>query len=273
MKKKLSITLLSLFTIVCMCFGVTADTTTPSVSYKADIGIIGGETDGKSDFIEYEAEDGCEVNIVLTPYSFRENIESEESKKEMEVAYKQVSEAEEVTDFAPVLKGYGMNFGIEDTCMLVSNIFDITTYVHEHGTHDESYNHKRLYNIQMTADSLKYFMALMHYDYDTDTWEIVPDAHVTGNNQDILTFTFDECSPFAIISCGAEGNCQLGYKGVKDTSAGKDYVAPSCHCLLHINGVCYCWILIILLVLSLIVNVYFVLKKRQDENDEGNYRE
>lgn len=257
--------LLAIFILFGICCGISADTTTPSVSYKSDVTIIGGETDGKSQYLEYVADDGCDVNLVLTPYSFKDNIENEQSKKEIEIAYKQVTEADEVTDFAPVLRGFGGNFGIEDTCMIVTNVFDITTYVHEHDSHDESYNHKKIYNIQMTTDSLKYFMCLLHYDYETDKWERVPDAKVTGENNDTLTFSFDECSPFAIVSCGAEGNCQLGYRGVSDTSAGKDYVGSNCMCLLHFNGVCYCWILIVALVISLIFNVFFILKSKQDK--------
>lgn len=252
MKKKVVVTLLTVFMLFSLCFSVNAEST-PSVSYKSDVSLIGGSNDGRNDTISYYAEDGCYVTVKLTSYMFKNSIEEEQSKIEIEQAYQEISNAENVTDFAPVLKGYGRNFGIEDTCMIASNIFDIST-THVGSSHDGS-NHRRLYNIQLTADSLKYFICLLHYDYANDKWEIVKDARVTGEYHDILTFSYDSCSPFAIISCGAGGSCQLKYRGVVNTGSNgpvSETIKPT-----------YFYVLLAALVLSTIFNVYFILKTKK----------
>lgn len=295
MKKKLAITLLSLLSIICVCFGVSADAATPSVTYKTDISVVPGSFEGYSDIsgdiktgtikdtaittVDYKAKDGCDVHIELTPYSSVEDMDDDKTgdeltkaqaaQTELKEAYNQVKNANEVTDFAPVVKGYGQNFGIEDTCMIVSNLFDVTTYVDEGGSHSDTYDHTRLYNIKMTTDSLQYFMCLLHYN--GTNWEIVKGAKVTGEDKDTLTFEWKDGSPFAIITCGAKGNCQLGYKGNKD--AGTDgydkrrigntgygrYILGNSE-----TGIDVTYILIGLLIISMIFNVYFVLKSREN---------
>lgn len=287
MRKKILVSLLSVLSILCLCFNVSADTSTPSVTYKTDIEFTGA-FDGNyeeitSSTVKYTASDGCHVVVELTPYSKKDTIsngktagalvKAEESKAELQTAFDEIKNADEVVDFAPVLEGTGKNFGIEDSCMVISNLFDITTYSYKDtgsgSEYNEEHNHSRLYNIKLTTDSLQYFMALIHYDAATDTWEVVPGAKVTGEARDTLTFTFDENSPFAIVSCGAKGSCQLGYKGTKETgtdgrkventSSGKYFIANSK------TGVYFTYLLIGLLIISLTLNVYFVLKQKENK--------
>ena len=160
--------------------------------------------------------------------------------------------------------------------MVVSNLFDVSTY-HSPDGHNETVDHRKVYNLKVGADALEYFMYLIHYDAEKDIWEIVPGAYVSGENRDILTFSYDCCSPFAIITCGVKGNCQFDYACAINAS-GDDYKFPvtgvvgnnannngSCNCLLHLGGHCYCYIVLILLVISLIFNVYFILKSREED--------
>ena len=282
--KKISITLLTLLILVGTTTSIFADPTnspfTPSVETKEDVKIPDGIDYKHSSYIQYKSdEDECMVDVVVTPFSHRDEIANPfndelnlQSQAELQEAYESIKSKEEVVEFAPVLKGRGKEFSILDECMVVSTLFDVSTY-HE-GEHDPHADHRKVYNLKVGADSLKYFMFLLHYDAETDKWEVVPGAQVTGKNKDTLTFSYHCCSPFAIITCGAEGNCQNEYcalgpdgkpydnptTGVNDPNAGK------CNCLLHFGGHCYCYIPIILLVISLIANVYFILKNKQDEN-------
>lgn len=284
--KKLGVALLTLLITMCVSTSAFAQSFTPSISYKNDVAVIGGQTtaDGYSSYIEYISEDDdCAVDVVITPYINKDHIKdtftgvkNEESIAELEEAYESITGQNEVTDFAPALIGKGLPFDIEDTCMVVSNVFDVSTY-HD-GPHDDSVDHRRVYNLKIGADSLEYFMYLLHYNAQEKTWEIVHDAHVSGKNRDTLTFSFDCCSPFAIITCGAKGNCQYDY-ACAINAGGDDYKFPvtgvnsknnsnNCNCLLHFGGHCYCYIILVLLIISLIFNVYYILKRKEDDRLE-----
>lgn len=261
MKKVVSI-IFSLL-LICSFFTVSADTFVPSVGFKHDIQFEQPEeqydeegrlvivTDYSSN-ISYIADDGCSIEIVLTPFAYRNTIAKEQSRNEIEIAMETIQNAKSVTDLLPVL---GEKVDSKD--LVVSNLFDITVYETHVDDHDSSTYHGNLYNIKLTSATLKNFEALMHYDADNNVWELVEDAKVTGEEKDTLTFTYDNASPFAIVTRQV------------DEATGEP-IAPSSHvcCILHFNGHCYCIWLLILLIISLLLNVIQLFAKNRKKDEE-----
>lgn len=251
------------FTLLLMTsyFHVNADVFVPSIGSKHDVDF---DAEGYSDednytvtindensVISYIADDGCNVEIVLTPYIYRHTIASDASKTEMEEAMESIQNAASVGDLHESLQER-----VDIRKLVVSNLIDITVYVHLGQSHDQNVNHKHLYNIKLSAEALKNFEALLHYNYETKEWELVEDAYVSGVNKDTLTFTFRDASPFAIIT-----KTELADNGV---------VIETGHvcCPIHINGHCYCIWLLILLIISLLLNIVLLVTRNNKKEDE-----
>jgi len=271
--KKLVTLLICLIILGNSTFTIHAENNTvyvPSIGYKDDIfvpddDIEGGtvvydEEDGVY-IIKRKESDGCDVEIVVTPYAKKTTIESNESRLEIDIAYDEVMKTKSVCTMAPVMIKWIEGTNLVDEDLVLSNIFDVTVYVHEAGTHKVDYDHSRLYNIKVGAETLRNFVALLHYNYDpvseTGEWEIVPDARVTGVNKDIVTFSWVDGSPFAIVSYIDKDTSHY------DTVNTQTGVVFEHRCLVDIGGVCYCWLVVLLLVISVFFNIYLVLRKHE----------
>ncbi len=129
----------------------------------------------------------CTAKLVVTPYSERDTL-SDDKKKEIENAYDQIVNADDLTSFNTDFEKLVSDKGISSENLAVSDLFDISYYgcdVHnEHGA----------FKITLKADTLEGFVALLKM-VDGE-WVLVEDAVVDG---DLLKFTAKDLSPFAIV--------------------------------------------------------------------------
>jgi len=280
--RKVILYLITICTLLITCsFSVCADDVyVPSIEVKNDVVVIDGVVTDTNSYVTRVDPDGCVVYIVVTPYLYRNTIESQQSQEEIVLAYQDMNNSTSVEDMAPVVVEFADHLGLEDEDLIISNLFDVTLYVHEGGSHDETYDHQHIYNIKFTTEDLLNFVCLLHYDADNDLWEIVDGARITGENRDIVTFTWDCASPFAIVSklkdgqkhdggSSSEGSYNHGNYPIIYT--GVDY-GPVHKCIVDFNGHCYCLEIIVLLIVSIFFNVFFILKlnenKKHHKHDE-----
>ena len=129
----------------------------------------------------------CDGYIVVTPYVDRDELD-EDKKNEIENAYKQIVESDDLTDFNEDFKNLVNDKGISSDNLAVSDLFDVSYYgCEEHDDHAD-------FNITLRSDKLDGFVALLK-QVDGE-WVLVEDATVEG---DLLKFTAKDFSPFAIV--------------------------------------------------------------------------
>lgn len=133
--------------------------------------------------------DDCFAWLEITGYTDRHTID-DETRQKMEDAYNEITSAVDLTALCNELGAVVDALGISSEALAVSDLFDISWYgCDDHREHGG-------FEIQLKPEVLDNFVALLHY---TDgNWEVVSDAQVIGNG-DILAFSVDSLSPFAII--------------------------------------------------------------------------
>lgn len=140
--------------------------------------IIGGNT----------SED-CFAWLEITGYSDR-HLTPDGTRDKMEEAYDQITTAADLTALCGDLGAVADLLDIAHDDLAVSDLFDISWYgCDDHREHGG-------FEIQLKPEVLDNFVALLHYN--NGVWELVSNAEVIGNG-DILSFSVDSLSPFAII--------------------------------------------------------------------------
>ena len=132
---------------------------------------------------------GCTAEIEITPYSERDELPAE-LKKQMEDVYKKISEATDVSALSTELKSFCDKNKINTKDLAVSDLFDIA---YEGCTAHDGHGQ---FTIALKAETLKNFVALLHYD--GSKFELVEGAKVSADGTK-LTFKIDDFSPFAIV--------------------------------------------------------------------------
>lgn len=132
---------------------------------------------------------GCTAEIEITPYSDRDELPAE-LKKQMENVYKKVSEATDISTLSTELKTFCDKNKINTKDLAVSDLFDIA---YEGCTAHDGHGQ---FTITLKAETLKNFVALLHYD--GTKFEVVDGAKVSADGTK-LTFKIDDFSPFAIV--------------------------------------------------------------------------
>lgn len=182
MKKVLSFGL-ALVMVLCMSFAASADP-----------GKFISSPSGNSAPTLIESNPGsedCDAELVITPYSDRNELPAE-IKTQMEKAYQSIVSAASITDLNAAIAEIAEVKGIPVNNLTVSDLFDIR-YI----SCDEHNGHGK-FQIAIKADTLKKFVALLHYS--NNSWEIVEGAEVkTVNGELRLTFSIGDFSPFAIV--------------------------------------------------------------------------
>ncbi len=135
-------------------------------------------------------EGSCEPDVVVTPYSERDTLD-EEKEEDMNEAYKDISENEDLTDMCPGLGGVAAAKGINPENLAVSDLFDVSTY------HKLPHEYCGMITVKLSAETLKNFVALLHRAAD-GTWEVVADV-IIDMNESTLTFSARDFSPFAVV--------------------------------------------------------------------------
>lgn len=134
--------------------------------------------------------DDCSASLTITPYSQRENL-TELEQKEIEDAYDDIAQSADITDLNVDLKELAKDLDVDGKDLGVSDLFDIG--LEDCDIHD-SHNS---FTIKLSTETLENFVGLM-YKHDGE-WKFVPGAKVTGAEKDVLEFSTNEISPFAII--------------------------------------------------------------------------
>lgn len=132
----------------------------------------------------------CTASLTITPFSQRENL-TELDQKEIEDAYDDIAQNADITILNQELKKRAEELGVSGENLGVSDLFDI-------GLEDcDIHNDHNSFSIKLSTDTLENFVGLM-YKHDGE-WKFVPGARVTGAEKDVLEFSTNEISPFAII--------------------------------------------------------------------------
>lgn len=151
---------------------------------------------------ENTSED-CFAWLEITGYSDRHTI-PDATREAMEDAYAQITSAADLTKLCADLGTVADALNIPYSSLAVSDLFDITWYgCDDHRTHGG-------FEIQLKPEVLENFVALLHYK--DGNWEMVSNAEVIGNG-DILSFSVDSLSPFAIIVDSGEEPVDPPYAG------------------------------------------------------------
>lgn len=141
--------------------------------------------------IEVTYEDGsCEPEIVVTPYSERDTLE-EEKEDDMNEAYNDISENEDLTVMCPALAAVAAAKGINPSDLAVSDLFDVSAY------HTLPHPYCGTVTVVLSAETLKNFVALLHRNSD-GKWEVVPEV-VVNLEETTITFKCRDFSPFAVV--------------------------------------------------------------------------
>ena len=217
----------------------------PSIGVRADVIIEGGEYifDGKATSMKFEEEDHCWTEVIVTPYVYKDTIESENSRDLMAIAYEMILNTPRVVDLDPEeITNVAHSLGVEIDDLVIRDLFDITKY---HRTtsniHDEGL-HQKYIEITLKTQTLKDFVCLLHYK--DGSWNVVDSARVIID-ENHLYLSVDELSPFAIVVA-------TDYK----------YVAPvhSC-CIWH-------WLILLTTLITILITIVFMRKKKKDDEDK-----
>ena len=132
-------------------------------------------------------DEECEATLKITSYADREQL-SAEAQQKMAEAFAAIASSTDLTQLDSKLKTMAEELGVATADLAVSDLFDIA--LHE----DEDHDAHGSFTVTLGADTLKNFVALLHYS--NGQWNVVPGASVDG---DKLTFTIGDFSPFAIV--------------------------------------------------------------------------
>lgn len=136
-------------------------------------------------------EDGsCEPEIVVTPYSDREEL-SEEKEEALNEAYDDIAENEDVTAMCPALSGVATAKGVNPADLAVSDLFDVSAY------HKLPHDYCGSITVRLSSETIKNFVALLHRQSD-GTWEVIPDV-IVDLDENSITFEARDFSPFAVV--------------------------------------------------------------------------
>lgn len=147
------------------------------------------------------ADEDCTATLVITPYSEKNELTTA-IKTMMEKAYNDIKGTEDLTTLNATLAKLAKDLKIEGSDLAVSDLFDIhVTGCDYHDGHTD-------FDIVLSADSLKNFVALLHMNKNGE-WEVVDGAKVIANGEH-LSFSVDAFSPFAVVVNTAAKPSQTG---------------------------------------------------------------
>lgn len=161
----------------------------PSITVREDVKLV-------SDPIIVEPDE-CVYELVVTPYIYRDKIESEESRKLLEIAYESIVAVNDVADLNKNdITEVAHRLGVETEDLVVRDLFDVTMYNREKGVNHSQAVHVK--NIQFTveAQNLDNFVCLLVYA--KGKWNVIDDVSVLKDRNLLNVFT-EELSPFALV--------------------------------------------------------------------------
>ncbi len=130
-----------------------------------------------------EVPEGETLEIEVTPYADADELDAE-AEAALREAYADIKGTDDLSTLVEELAEIAEDLGIDVEDLAVSDLFDISANLDNPGT----------VTLKLKADTLKGFVALIHYN--NGEWELVENAKAENN---VLTFSTDEFSPFAIV--------------------------------------------------------------------------
>ena len=191
MKKALISILTSILVITGICIPVFGDTDAfvPSITVREDVKLVSDP--------EIVEPDECVYELVVTPYIYKDLIEAEESREQLEIAYQSIISVDDVSQLNPSeITDVAHRLGVETEDLVVRDLFDVTMYHRE-----KSLNHSQavhVKNVQFTVETqdLENFVCLLVYA--KGRWNVVKDVSVL-KDKNLLNVLTEELSPFALV--------------------------------------------------------------------------
>lgn len=174
--KKIVISLLALvlvFTLPMTAFAAGAFLSSPSANKGTEL-------------VDTELSEGCDAEIIITPYGERDTL-SDAERKLLEEAYDQIAGTKNLGDLVEGLKDLADKAGIDVSTLAVSDLFNVG-FEGCDGHIDHSYT------IKLKPEIIKNFFKVMQYV--NGKWIIVENATVDG---EYLTMSSKYYGPVAIV--------------------------------------------------------------------------
>lgn len=174
------------------CMMVVVLVLTMSVSVFAAGGFISSPSGKKGPELVDAVIEGCEGDIVLTPYSEKDSLDDAE-REELEEAYRQISENKDLSEICEDLKALAEKLGIDVEDLAVSDLF----YLDYEGCDDHDGHGP--FTVSIRPEIINNFAGLMVLV--NGEWVLVEDAKIVDG---VLTFTGNHYGPYAIVLNTAE---------------------------------------------------------------------
>lgn len=172
--------------IITLVLAITMVLASGILSFAAPAGFVESPSVDTPALDSYENESaGCTAEIIVTPFVRIDELDDAKEQENRD-AYDEIVNNDD--SFANVLKNLAASKNLDVSTLAVSELFDVSYY--ETAGHDEH----GAFTISIKTNNLDKFVGLMHR-YNGE-WVYVDNAKVDGN---ILTFTVDNLSPFAIV--------------------------------------------------------------------------
>ena len=147
----------------------------------------GGKRPPVMDFFDPVDED-CTANLVITPFGDKNNL-PENQRKEMEDAYNDIVNADNLTDLNKDLADAAKDQGIDPEKLAVGDLIHLGC----DGCADHA-NHEK-FQVSLDVEGLDKFVGVIYRD-DNGDWQWVKDAKVQDGK---LQFTGEGYHPYAIV--------------------------------------------------------------------------
>lgn len=158
----------------------------PMTAFAAGAFLSSPSANAPTELVDYEFTDGCEAEIILTPYGERDTLD-EDARKLLEEAYDQIAGTDNLGDLVEGLKELAEQAGIDVSTLAVSDLFNLGYEgCDDHGNHS--------YTVKLKPEVLKNFFKVMMYV--DGKWIIIENATVDG---EYLTVSSKYYGPVAIV--------------------------------------------------------------------------
>lgn len=157
-----------------------------SVSVFAAGAFLSSPSNNHTTLEEYEFTDGCDAEIIVTPYGERDTLD-DDSRKTLEEAYDDIANNKNLGDIVEGLKDFAEKNGKDVSSLAVSDLFNVS-----YEGCDDHTDHE--YTIKLKPELTENFVTVLQYV--NGKWIIVENAKVAGG---YLTMSSKHYGPVAIV--------------------------------------------------------------------------
>jgi len=158
----------------------------PVTAFAAGAFLSSPSANAPTELVDYEVSEGCDAEIIITPYGERDTLD-EDDRKLLEEAYEQIAGTENLGDLVEGLKELAEKAGIDVSTLAVSDLFNVGYKgCDDHGDHS--------YTIKLKPEVVKNFFKVIQYV--NGKWIIIENATVDG---EYLTMSSKYYGPVAIV--------------------------------------------------------------------------